>query len=625
MSESSSNDRAGKGGLELPSERDLEVPGISRRSFLAVGAAGAAGLAVAGRSSALERFHHESMKARADVARKALGMAPSSQQYLSQYFNPTGATYKAMDFYETVYSRAPLADNFNTPMVRINQNFQIVPGAATHWKQTSKTTWEFYIKPGIMWSDGNELTANDFVETFRYSADPKHAWDFSWYWSGVIKNYTEAVAGKAPVNSIGVGVGSDKHTFVVTTEGPIAYIPFAMLYAMPLSAAGLAKNGNALYNTNPGTVITCGPYTLKTFNPTADVVLTPNPKYSAPFKPQIQYQIGKITSSSQIAELQTGAIDMNLQQPLAKTDLEIAAKTPGLNKLTVKVNPQDFRIYYVFFQCTKPPFNNMKVRQAFAHSVDRNSIIKALLSPLAIPAYGYLMPGYPFAISQPLEQYTNYSPSLAQSLLKQAGYPGGKNFPSVTLSYPANPSGLNPVLAGQVVQALAANWNQVLFGGGATILLQELDTSDFYTKMEAKPDTEIQMGFITYGMDYFDASNMLSVYKSEKQGGRHDWNSAQYDNLLAEGAAEFNTTKRQAIYTEAQELMTREAPAVFIWHGLYGYLNWPYVQGSALNKNYLGYTGMEWPQFVPFSTNQQGLYIGPNTGNWPRAGASGMI
>ena len=139
----------------------------------------------------------------------------------------------------------PLADNFNFSLVRITQDYKIVPGTATHWAQTSPTTWEFYIQPGIMWSDGNELTANDYVETFRYSADPKHAWDFAWYWSGVIKNYTEAVAGKAPVNSIGVGVGKNKYTFVVTTEGPIAYIPIAMLYSMPLSAAGWPSTATA--------------------------------------------------------------------------------------------------------------------------------------------------------------------------------------------------------------------------------------------------------------------------------------------------------------------------------------------------------------------------------------------
>ena len=119
--------------------------------------------------------------ARADVFRKALGMAPRQPtSSWSTTKTPSGTPTRRLDFYETVYSRAPLADNFSISLVRITKDFKIVPGTATHWAQTSPTTWEFYIMPGIMWSDGNELTANDLVETFRYSADPKHAWDFSW-------------------------------------------------------------------------------------------------------------------------------------------------------------------------------------------------------------------------------------------------------------------------------------------------------------------------------------------------------------------------------------------------------------------------------------------------------------
>jgi ABC-type transport system substrate-binding protein len=625
MSTTSPGDGQVNGKLELPERHGLELANMSRRQFLAAGGAGALGLALAGRGAGLFRPDASVLKARQDVARKALGMAPAPEQFWVSYNNSVGATYKAMDFYETVYSRAPGADQFNHSLVRITKDFKIVPGSATSWSQTSPTTWEFKIKPGIMWSDGNELTANDFVETFRYSADPKHAWDFTWYWSGVIKNYTEAVAGKAPVNSIGVGVGSDKHTFVVTTEGPIAYIPYAMLYSMPLSAAGLAKYGNALYNINPATVITCGPYTLKTFDPTAQVVLEPNTKYTAPYKPPIHYQIEKIyAGASELPLFETGAIDWT-STPLAKTDLAVVKSSPKMKNLPLYVNPQDFRIYYVFFKCTTKPFNNMKVRQAFAHSCNRNAIISALLAPLGIPAYGYLMPGYPFAVSQQLEQYTNYDPAMAQKLMAEAGYPGGKGFPTVTFSYPANPSNLSPTQTESIVQALADNWNTVLFGGSSTLLLQELDTTTFYNKMEAKPDTQIEMGFITYGMDYFDASNMLSVYKSEQMGGRHDWNSTQYDDLLAQGAAAFNTSKRQAIYTEAQILLTKEAPAVFIWHGLYGYLFWPYNQGPALSKNYLGYDGLEWPGYATFSTNEQQFYIANNTGSYPRASESGLI
>jgi ABC-type transport system substrate-binding protein len=231
------------------------------------------------------------------------------------------------------------------------------------------------------------------------------------------------------------------------------------------------------------------------------------------------------------------------------------------------------------------------------------------------------MEGYPFAVSEPLKKYTNYSPALAQSLLAQAGYPNGKGFPEVTFSYPAALGSLDQVTTGLFVQALAANWNQVLFGGGSTLLLQELDNSTFYQKMEAQPETEIEMGAVSYGMDYFDASNMLSVYKS---GGRHDWDNAQYDHLLAEGAVTSDHNQRQEIYTEAQVLMTSQAPAVFVFYGLYAFLQWPYIQGPALAKNFLGYTGIEWPGFATFSTSEQGIYIANNVGQYPRQSQSGL-
>jgi ABC-type transport system substrate-binding protein len=606
---------------ENASEDRGKFPNLSRRQFIGASGASALGLYMAKSSLVKSALRAPSSSAGRSAFGTALpaGAAPASQQYLIGYYNSVGATFKALDFYETVYSRAPLADNFEISLVRINQNYQIVSGTATHWAQTSPTTWEFYIQPGIMWSDGNELTANDYVETFRYSADPKHAWDFAWYWSGVIKNYTEAVAGKAPVNSIGVAVGKTKYTFVVTTEGPVAFIPNAMLYSMPLSAAGLAKYGNGLYNINPATCISCGPYILKTFNPTSEVVLTPNTKYTGPYRPYITNQKSKIFAGADyLPLLETGVVDYNETQALSRTDLAVAKSAPKLSKVTPATNPQDFRVYYVFFKTKAAPFNNLKVRQAFAHSVNRAQIINALLPGLATPAYGYLMDGYPFAISEPLEPDTNYDPAKAQRLLAQAGYPNGKGFPSVTFSYPSSNGALDSTTVGLVVQALSQAWNQTLFGGNATLLLQEQENSTFYSNMEALP-TKIEMGFVSYGMDYFDASNMLSVYKA---GGRHDWDNAHYDDLLAQGAAEFNHARRQEIYTEAQTLLTYDAPAVFIFHGLDKYLMWPYMQGPALQKNYLGYNGLQWPGFFPFSTYQEGIYIGNNVHQYPRQSES---
>ena len=584
---------------------------LTRRGFIVASGAGALSFAAACSSK-----HSTASGA---GTKNALGLtlqsgaASATDQYYVQAFDSTGASYKALDFYESVYSRAPLADQFNIPLVRLDPNYSIVPGAATKWEQAADgNSWTFHIRPGIMWSDGKELTAADYIETLRYSADPKHAWDFSWFWSGVIKNYTEAVAGKVPTSEIGVKQGTDKYALVIQTEGPIAYVPSACLYTTPLSAAALSKYGSGSYNINPATCVTCGPYTLTKFDPTATIVLGPNKKYSGPFAPPIAALVGKIyAGGDMLPRFQTGEIDTISVTPL---DLKIAAKNSRTKNLHLYKNPNDFEIWYTFFDTKKAPFNNVKVRQALAHCVDRDSLVKSLLAPLATPAYGYLTPGYPFAVEDPLKPLTNYDPGKAKSLLAAAGYPNGKGFPQVTFNWWANAVSNTE----SVVQALTQNWNKQL---GINIKLQELDKTTFYARMNKKP-TQIQMGFVSYGMDYFDASNMLSVYKS---GGRHNWDNAQYDGLLAKGAAESKAAQRQEIYTEAQTLMTDQAPAVFVFHLLYGYYYAPYIKGSALAKNKDGYDGIQWPGFGATSNSLQQLYVANSVGSWPRQKQSGVL
>ncbi|MBO0707017.1 MAG: peptide ABC transporter substrate-binding protein [Candidatus Dormibacteraeota bacterium] len=599
------------------SQKDIDwskLPELSRRNFILAGGAGAAGLLLAACGSAGTSGGGPSGAGTKNALGATLpsGAAPAGAQFYVQPFDSTGASYKALDFYETVYSRAPLADNFNFGLVRLDQNFNIQPAMATSWQQSSDgLSWTFKIRPGVMWSDGREVTAADYVETLRYSADPKHAWDFTWYWSGVIKNYTEAAAGSMPVESIGVSQGADKYTVVFQTEGPIAFMPFACLYTQVMSAAALNKYGSGVYNIDPSTVVTCGPYTLTKFDPTAEIIEGPNKKYTGPFKPYIQNAVAKIyAGGDMLPRFETGEIDTIGVTPL---DLKVAAKNSKMKNLHLYKNANDFEIQYAFFDVTKEPWNNLKVRQAFAHSVDRDTIIKSLLAPLAIPAYGYLMPGFPFAVTDPLKPLTNYDPKKAQSLLADAGYPGGKGFPQVTFNWWQFAQGNFE----SVVQALTANWNKVL---GVNIQLQELDKTTFYHRMNAKP-TQISMGFVQYGMDYFDASNMLSVYKG---GGRHNWNNAQYDALLAQGAAESDKAKRQQIYTQAQTLLTEQAPAIFVFHLLYGYYYQSFIQGSALAKEKYGYDGIQWPGFTPFSTSLEQLFVNSGVSKSGRQSVSGL-
>ena len=101
-----------------------------------------------------------------------------------------------------------------------------------------------------MWNDGNPVTANDWVTTFRYGADPAHAWDFTWYFQGVMKGWDEAIAGEIPLEELGVRQGADEHELIIETQVPAPYLPAMLIFSCPLSAAALEEHG-PLYNSNP--------------------------------------------------------------------------------------------------------------------------------------------------------------------------------------------------------------------------------------------------------------------------------------------------------------------------------------------------------------------------------------
>ena len=539
--------------------------------------------------------------------------APASEQFLVGYYDSVGQTYKAMDFYETVYSRAPLADNFNHTLVRITSDYKIVPGTATHWAQTSPTTWEFNIKPGIMWSDGNELTANDYVETLRYSADPKHAWDFTWYWSGVIKNYTEAVAGKAPVNSIGVSVGSNKYTFVVTTEGPVALHPQAMLYSQVLSAAGPRQVRQRAVQHQPGHRYHLRALHLEDVQPDGRGRAGAEHEVHGALQADHPVPGGQDLCRHRAAAAVRDRRDRLRRAPLTKTDLAIVKSTRASTSCRLYLNPQDFRVYYVFFKTKAAPFNNVKVRQAFAHAVNRTADHQRSAGPAGHPGLRLPDGRVPLRHQPAAREVHQLRPRAGAKAHGRSGVPERQGLPEGDLQLPgrqrlARQHQRGTGRAGPVGQLRAGP----VRGHQHAAALRD-GRSTFYSKMEALP-TQVEMGFVSYGMDYFDASNMLGVYKG---GGRHDWDNAQYDNLLAQGAAAFNTAKRQEIYTQAQILLTSQAPGVFVFHGLDAYLMQPYLQGPALAKNYLGYTGLQWPGFATDSTNLQGLYVANNVGKYP--------
>jgi ABC-type oligopeptide transport system substrate-binding subunit len=506
-------------------------------------------------------------------------------QFIQEAINNTGTGWKSMDHQEMNYAIHPSQGGyFSEPLVRVTNEYQVVPGTASKWEVSADgLSWTFTIDKGQMWSNGDEVTGEDYVASFIYTADPKHAWDFTFFWDGVIKNYGPATRGEKPNTDIGVKLGADKYQVVFTTEAPTPYLPTMLLYSWPLNRTALKQFGSGVYNLDPKTVVSSGPFILDEWSPDRRVVLKANPKYTGKLKPLINSRVANtVTGGSALARYRAGEVDYVLAADLGGPDLKDALADPALAS-QVKINPGDFRTFYTFFDITKKPFDNVKVRMAFAKAIDREAIVKGILAPMALPAYSFLAPGFPDSNSKGLQPIQAFDPAAAKQLLSDAGYPNGAGFPKLTMIV----RGGGPSTDAAVTQAVVASITQTL---GIQADLQTMDRPAFSKALNAKP-TQIAWGYVSYGYDYLDASNMLGVWHT---GGRHNYNNATYDKMVADASVITNDpAKRSQMMQDAEKLLVTDAPGAFIYHELQAQLHKPYRKGAYLNvPSKAGYTGI---------------------------------
>jgi len=535
--------------------------------------------------------------------------APLDQQVM--VFPYSGwRTFTTVDFFQAVYERADsIADILSDSLVRLDKNFQPQPGAATEWSvDDSGLVWTFKLDPNLMWNDGTPVTADDYVATFRYGADPEHAWDFSWYYQGVIRNWTQAVAGEVPVEEIGVRA-VDAQTLEFTTEAPAPFLPAMLVYSATFQKAALEAHGG-LYNSNPETSVSAGPYQLVEWTKDQRLVYAINPDYKGTNVPYIErIVVVNIGQPSQLMPAyEANEIDfVNGGGTLSPADLEIVGADPDLN---AQYHPHygDFRTYYFAFDTSQPPFDNLLVRQAFAHVLDRETILANVVKRQGMAAYSFLMPGFPAANSSAHQETYAFNVEGAQQLLAEAGYPNGEGFPKLTLKLRAE--GPTPLA---VAQAYAAALNESL---GIEVEVNNMDFKAFMDELNAKP-TGVQFTLISYGMDYLDPSNMLGVFLS---GGRHPWSNAEYDSLVRE-ASSFtgDPAERVQMFQEAETILVNDAAFVFTYHQTPGDLIKPYLKGPALEPDANGVSAWHWPGFSSFSDLLSGVYISNEVSNYRQA------
>lgn len=526
--------------------------------------------------------------------------APYEQQVLVQP-GDAGRTY--LDLSYTVYNRHVNSDLYAMPPVRFNHDFELLPGSAKSWKVDDKgTTWTFTLRDDIKWSDGKNLNADDFVTTFQYYADPKVAHDFNWYFADTkVLNFGEATKGDKPITDVGVRKGANEFELIMETTGPVPYLPLMLTYSTPLHAT-VVKDGdgwNKAYNIDPAKAVSSGPYLLKEYTPER-VVAEANPNYPEDLKPYIQKVIGVVLPPEQrFQAYQASQIDH--MQLIQTADIQTVLGDATL-KNEVSPDVGDFRCDYMFFDVTIAPFDNKKFRQALSHLVNRDAIIENITTPLASrPAFSFLAPGFP-GHNPELSSIQNYDPEKAKALYAESGVKVDK----LLLEVRGNDGETRKTIGEFIGATVKENL-------GIDVEVAFVEQKIYMDKLNAKP-TQIGWGMISYGMDYLDQSNMLSVFRT---GGRHNWNNADYQKLLDEAGPLTDKAKRDDLYKQAEKLLVEDAPAVFIAFRTVPKLLKPYVKGQSLQPGKLNTVpGLSWPDYSVLANHVQEMYIGKNVSDF---------
>jgi peptide/nickel transport system substrate-binding protein/oligopeptide transport system substrate-binding protein len=329
------------------------------------------------------------------------------------------------------------------------------------------------------------------------------------------------------------------------------------------------------YNNDPATSVSSGPFILESLEPGNQVVLAANPSYKGDLKPRLSKIIYTYMNvATGFAAFQNDEVHRLAYEWLTPADFELVLNDPVLSENYLR-HYGDFRTDYLLFDTYNPPFDDLNVRKAFAHAVDRDAIVTNVYGEIkAMPAHAMLMPGYPASDTEGvLAEYQAFDCDAAKQYLADAGFPEGEGFPPQELWLRGEAPAMQAVF-----QAVAASISDCL---GIEIEVSNKDGKVYMDSLNADPTT-LTFGAVSYGMDFLDPSNLLGIWVST---GRHSWKNEEFDRLVAEASSMVGDPEaREQMFRDAEQILVDDVGGVFIAHRWHGDLVKPYLKGESFRE-----------------------------------------
>lgn len=437
-----------------------------------------------------------------------------------------------------------------------NEKGEVVPGVAEKFEESEDgLTYTFTLRDGLLWSNGDPLTAKDFEFSWKRVLNPELASEYSYqlYYLEGGQEYNE---GKGSVDAVGVKALDDK-TLEVKLKAPVPYFvgltAFYTLY--PVNEKVVTENPD--WAKDASTFVSNGAFKLTQWEHNSKIVIEKNENYFDKDKVKltsIEFDINE-DKNTEYQKYSAGEYDL-IVSPL--TNVVDQYKKEESKELFIG---EDLGTYYYVFNTQKEPFNNAKIREALSLSIDRKTIVEKIAQGGQIPAEGMMPYGllddtgkdFREANGNLVSEDVEKAKTLLDEGLAEAGLTK-EDLNKVILSYNTNESHK------KIAQAVQEMWKQNL---GIEIGLENME---FQTLIDKRREGDYTLSRAGWMGDYADPMTMLDIFMTNNPQNDPKYASPEFDEYLNKAKATADQKVRMDSMKEAEKIMMKDLPIIPVYY-----------------------------------------------------------